>query len=452
MASNNQQLLIVTCDSQLLGELQEIFAGYQLLLAASRAEALTHLQCQQLDAVLLDMELSSTPSDSGEGFAVLEAIRSFSPASKVIALTGSDDHSTAVEVIGCGAQDVFHKPVDQRVLALTVERAFHVRALEKGSEARPFQHEVQLPLAAVSSPRMEKLITVAQRVAPTDIPILLLGEKGTGKELFAEAIHRLSNRKAERFVSINCAAIPEDRIELELFGFDPATEASPLAEKKIGEIERANKGTVFLNNVCALPMRMQVKLLQFIQQRKFYRLGAVYETAVDVRIITASHQDLVQRVREQTFSEELYLQLNGVCLKLPPLKDRAGDAILMAQVYLKKFSEEFKLQRKHFSSDAIGAIETYHWPGNLRELENKVRHAVIMSSEKFITAEDLEIDPLYQSDETLQTLKEARDESERRTLLKALAETDSNISDTAHLLGVARPTVYKLLEKFQIQV
>lgn len=451
MASKKKQLLVIEDDRGLQKQLRWAFKDYEVHMASERNEGVALMRRLLPGVVLLDLGLPPYPGCVTEGLKALEEILSIAPETKVIVVTGDEDRGNAIEAVGLGAYDFYQKPVEPDTLGLLVERAYHVYQLEcENKELQKVNKTQVLEGIAATSPQMLEVCRMAEKVAPVDVTVLLQGASGTGKERFAQAIHKLSGRADKEIVAINCAAIPENLLESELFGHEKGAFTGASAQK-IGKIERADKGTLFLDEIGDLPMDLQAKMLRFLQERVIERVGGDKEINVNTRIICATHRDMEKMIEEGSFREDLYYRIKDVTLRIPSLKDREGDAVLLAQVFLERFSKEFSLSTKGFSKDAISAIEIYHWPGNVRELESKVKRAMIMSANGLITVEDLELNNA-ESELLPLNIKDARDEAERRVLLRALGETNYNISDTANLLGVARPTVYKLIDKFQVKI
>ncbi len=444
-------LLIVEDDPGIQGQLRWCFDDYQVVMADDREDAIAKLRRHEPQVVTLDMGLPPDPGGTSEGLATLEQILAIAPHTKVVVVTGNDDREAAVKAIGMGAYDFYLKPIDAEILGLIVNRAFRVRELELENErlANSGGHSPLDGLIA-SSPQMLKLCRTVEKVAPTDVTTLLLGESGTGKEVIARALHGLSDRSDGPFVAINCAAIPENLLESELFGYEKGA-FTGAARQTLGKIECANGGTLFLDEIGDLPMALQAKLLRFLQERVIERLGGRKEIPVDVRVVCATHRNLRDMIQAETFREDLYYRLSEITIEIPPLREREGDAVLLAKAFLSKFSEEHKRKIKGFHPDALLAIEQYHWPGNVREMENRVKRAVIMADGSHITAEELELDEVATESAPF-NLREVREQAERRAIQRALQHTDGNIARTAELLGVSRPTLYDLIKKLNIEV
>jgi two-component system NtrC family response regulator len=369
----------------------------------------------------------------------------------VVVVTGHDDRNNAVRAIGMGAYDFYEKPIDPELLSLVVERACRVRYLERENRKLSAGHAVS-PLEGLIavSPEMMKVARIVEKLAPADVSTLILGESGTGKEVLVKAIHGLSNRSEHRLVAINCAAIPETLLESELFGYEKGA-FTGAAKRTLGKIEVANGGILFLDEIGDLSQALQAKLLRFLQERVIERVGGRTEIPVDVRVICATHRDLPAVVAEGDFRQDLYYRINEATIKVPPLRERQGDAVVLARAFLTRFAEQYHRPVKGFSAQALEAIDQYQWPGNVRELENRVKRALIMADGNQITVEDLELAEVKLGTDPF-NLREVREVAESRAVLRALCHTDSNVSRTAEMLGVTRPTLYNLMRKYSINV
>jgi len=443
------KLLIVEDDSGLQTQLRWCFEGYEVLQARDRPGAMSQIRRHQPQLVTLDLGLPPDPANATEGLALLEEILSVAPSTKIIVVTGSDDRETALKAVAQGAYDFYVKPVDADALRLIVDRAARLYDLEE--ENRRLSRGAEQPLRGLitADPGMLKVCRMIERVAPSDTTVLLLGDSGTGKEILARALHQLSSRAKERFVAINCAAIPENLLESELFGYEKGA-FTGATRQTIGKIEHANKGTLFLDEIGDLPMSLQAKLLRFLQERTVERLGGRDEIPVNIRVVCATNQDLGQLMSEGNFREDLYYRISEITVNIPPLRDRQGDRSLIAHALLERFAQDQRKPRRGFTTDAIRAIEAYDWPGNVREMENVIRRAVIMADGPNVTAEDLGLDAPSEPDETL-GLRAARDAAEQDAVIKAMSRCNGNISNAADLLGVTRPTLYNLLDKFGLR-
>ena len=289
-----------------------------------------------------------------------------------------------------------------------------------------------------------------EKIAATSASVLLSGASGTGKELLAKALHQLSDRRDFTFIAINCGAIPENLIESELFGYEKGA-FTGAHKQTLGKIELAEGGTLFLDEIGDLPLLLQVKLLRFLQERVIERVGGRKEIPVNVRVVSATHQSLEKKIKEDYFREDLYYRLSEITVNIPDLKDRQDDAVLLANKFIEEFSEEFSKSVKELDENAVKAILSYSWPGNVRELENKIKRAVIMSDKRKISVTDLEIDPDHQDDPQLD-LKTIREENDKKAIIKALSLSNGNISEMSRLLGISRPTLYGLAKQYNINI
>jgi two-component system NtrC family response regulator len=451
VAEEARKLLIVEDDRGLQKQLKWCFDGYDVVVAEDRESALGELRRHEPAVVLQDLGLPPDPEGVSEGFKTLQEILRIRPATKVIVVTGNETRDNALKAVGFGAYDFYQKPVDVDVLQLLVNRAFTLYELE-AENRRLAREQVRSPLEGVIavSPPMQALCRKVEKIAAVDVTTLLLGESGTGKEVFAKALHGLSPRAEHRFIAINCAAIPENLLESELFGYEKG--ASTGAHKQtIGKIELADKGTLLLDEIGDMPPALQAKLLRFLQERTVERIGGRKEIPVDVRVVCATNQDLQQLIADGRFREDLYYRISEVTLKIPPLRDREGCRVVMARHFLDVHARAMNKPLRGLADDAVDAIQRHAWPGNVRELENRIKGAVAISDGPMVTADDLGLDADgVQRD--LPTLREVRDEAERRAVIDALAAADGNVSRAARLLGVSRPTVYDLVQRLEISV
>jgi two-component system NtrC family response regulator len=445
-------LLVVEDDMGLQKQLKWGLEQYELVFATDRETAIAQLRRYEPDVITLDLGLPPDPANASVGMQVLQELLQLQPESKVIVLTGNDDKVNAVNSIGLGAYDYCQKPMDLDTLGLILERAFLLRELEKENRRLAAIRLRNSPLQGViaASEEMLEVCKLIERIAPTNISALLLGESGTGKEVLAVAIHALSDRASQRFVAINCASIPENLLESELFGYEKGAFTGAVKQTP-GKVETAHRGTLFLDEIGDMPMPLQSKLLRFLQERRFERLGGRQEIEVDVRIISATHQNLEEMTRDGRFREDLYYRLSEFVITIPPLRARPGDAILIARAFFNRYCEELGRPLKGFSEEACQAVEEYSWPGNVRQLENRVKRAVIMADGNQVTASDLGLSLGEAQDVWPLNLKQVRDIEEKRAIVRALGFTDNNISRASELLGITRPTLYALLEKHAIQ-
>ena len=446
MSKAKKQLLAVEDDKGLQSQLRWAFEDFEVTIAGDREEAITQLRRVQPGVVLLDLGLPPDPGGVSEGLATLETILSLTPETKVIVVTGDNDRANAVKAIAAGAYDFYQKPVDAEILGLIVHRAYQVYQLE--IENQRLSHDQDpMPLAGIiaTSPQMLEICKTIEKVAPADVTTLLLGASGTGKERFAQALHELSPRAGNAMVAINCAAIPENLLESELFGYEKGA-FTGAAKTTPGKIEYADGGTLFLDEIGDLPLELQSKLLRFLQERVVERIGGRKEIPVDVRIVCATHQNLEQLIQEGRFREDLYYRVSEITIKIPALKDREGDALVLAKAFLKRFTVEMNSKVKGFSPEAVHAIESFDWPGNVRELESRIKRSTIMADGAYVSVQDLQLAETDSSPMPL-NLKEVREGAERKAIQRAMWHCDDNISDAASALGITRPTLYSLLEK-----
>ncbi|WOJ98268.1 PEP-CTERM-box response regulator transcription factor [Congregibacter brevis] len=456
MSEAAKPLLVVEDDEGLQSQLRWAFDGYEVIVAGDRKAAIVALRRHQPGVVLLDLGLPPDPGGVTEGLATLGEILSLAPETKVIVVTGDHDRRNAVKAIAGGAYDFHQKPADPELLTLLVDRAHHVYQLEKENQALQRASE-NMPLDKIIavSPQMLKVCRTVEKIAPTDITTLLLGASGTGKERFAQAIHELSPRADQRMVAINCAAIPDTLLESELFGYEKGA-FTGASQQTIGKIEHADGGTLFLDEIGDLPMELQAKLLRFLQERVIERLGGRKEIPVDVRVLCATHQNLEQHIAEGKFREDLYYRVSEMVINIPALKDREGDAVVLAKAFLSRFAGDKGTGVKSFENTALRAIGNYGWPGNVRELESRIKRAVIMAEGGQVTVEDLELEE-YLEDTLKETvamplnIKQVREDAEKAAILQALSHANDSITEAAELLGVTRPTLYSMLEKYGLR-
>jgi len=443
-------LLIVEDDPGIQKQLKWSFDNFQTVIAGDRQEAITALRRFMPSVVTLDLGLPPDPTNASEGLATLKEILQLAPATKVVVVTGNDDRDNAIKAVAMGAYDFYQKPVDLDVLNLIIERAFQLAQLEQ--ENLTLQKQTEEPLKGIiaTSEKMQKLSKMIEKIAPTNVTTLLLGESGTGKEVLAKAIHSLSQRSQKPFVAVNCAAIPESLLESELFGYEKGA-FTGATKQTLGKIEYADGGTFFLDEIGDLPFSLQAKLLRFLQERTIERLGGPTEIPVDVRIICATHQNIQKLIEDGLFREDLYYRINEITVDIPPLRERDGDAIVIATALLRRFNMENGKNIKGFTQAAAQLIENYQWPGNIRQLENKIKRAVIMAEDTILTEEDLDIG-LATEEEIPLNLKVVREIAETNAIKRALAYTNNHVSNAAKLLGVTRPTLYSLFTKYGIDV
>jgi two-component system NtrC family response regulator len=450
MSEKHRPLLIVEDDPALQKQMRWAFDQYEAILAKDRENAMTQLRRHEPAVVTMDLGLPPHPDDPGEGFALLQEVLSAAPNTKVIVLTGQNDRSHAVRAIGLGAYDFYEKPFEPEILLLTIARAFRLYDLQEENR-RLHAAQENSPLAGIitGDPEMLKICRTVEKVANTTATVMLLGESGTGKEILARALHDLSGRRGKRFVAINCAAIPENLLESELFGYEKG--AFTGASKQMpGKIELAHQGTLFLDEVGDLTMALQAKLLRFLQERVIERVGGRSEIPVDTRIVCATHQDLKKLIAENRFREDLFYRIAEIVVDIPPLRGRRGDVSLLAHAFARKFADEQRRSTVTILPDALTAIEAHAWPGNVRELENCVKRAVIMADANTLKAVDFGLEPVTGNGDGL-NLREVRDRAEKDAVIRVLARANGNMTRAAELLGVSRPTLYDLINRFGLR-
>jgi len=450
MSEKRRPLLIVEDDLALQKQMRWAFDQYETVLAEDRESAMTQLRRHEPPVVTMDLGLPPTPGDPSEGFALLQEIMSAAPDTKVIVLTGQNDRSHAVRAIGIGAYDFYEKPFEPEILSLTIARAFRLHDLQEENR-RLLAAQENSPLAGIisSDPDMLKICRTVEKVANTTATVMLLGESGTGKEILARALHDLSGRRGKRFVAINCAAIPENLLESELFGYEKGAFTGAVKQTP-GKIELAHQGTLFLDEVGDLPPALQAKLLRFLQERIIERVGGRTEIPVETRVVCATHQNLKNLIAENRFREDLYYRIAEIVVDIPPLRSRRGDASLLAHAFVRKFTEEQHRGTMTILPEALAAIEAHAWPGNVRELENCVKRAVIMADANTLKAVDFGLEPVSGNGDAL-NLREVRDRAEKDAVIRVLARANGNMTRAAELLGVSRPTLYDLINRFGLK-
>ncbi|MFM7272255.1 MAG: PEP-CTERM-box response regulator transcription factor, partial [Gammaproteobacteria bacterium] len=397
--------------------------------------------------VLQDLGLPPDEEGVDEGFRCVQEILSIKPDTKVIVVTGHHETRNAMRAIALGACDFYQKPVDTDVLDLIVQRAFHIHTLEE--QNRRLSHGSRSPLDGViaGDSRMLATCRMIEKIAPTNVTCLLLGESGTGKEVLARAIHDLSPRAGEAFVAINCAAVPETLMESELFGYEKGA-FTGAHKRTLGKVETASGGTLFLDEIGDMPLQLQAKMLRFLQQRVIDRVGGREEIPVDVRVVCATNKNLEQMVREGGFREDLFYRISEIVVEIPALRERSGDKVLLARHFVSQFAREHNPRVTGLSTEAAEAVEAYAWPGNIREMQNRIKRAVIMSDGRQLTVEDLALPGSAAQSGVPLKLREVRQAAETTAIQRALALSDGNITNAARLLGITRPTLYDLMGKY----
>lgn len=452
-----EKLVIVEDNQELRTQLRwGLSKEYEVFVAGDRPEAMGLIK-KHLPAVIT-LDLGLPPDESGweEGFRCLEEILRRIPSAKVIIVTGNEDRENALRAVQGGAYDYYCKPFDLVELKVILARAFHLSAIEKENarlQSSIDQHGLTPGGIIGTSPRMLEVFSSIRKVASSDVAVLITGESGTGKELVARAIHELSPRRDQECVTINCGAIPENLLESELFGHEKGS-FSGANTRVQGKVEYAHKGTLFLDEIGELPLNLQVKLLRFLQEKTIQRVGGRDTIAVDARIMAATNRDIIKETEAGLFREDLYYRISVIHIKLPPLRDRGDDIMLLANFFLRRSGKEFRKKVRSFSAEAVRLLQSYEWPGNVRELENKVQRAVIMSDSPVIEPESLDF-----SLETVKegirsftnlTLKNAREMVERQMVISAIENQGKNMARAAETLGISRPTLYDLVKKHNI--
>lgn len=441
-------LLVIEDDLGIQSQLRWHFDQYDVIIAGNRSVAIDAIRLHQPPVIIQDLGLPPDPDGVEEGFKCIQETLRLAAATKIIVLTGKTDEEHALRAVSIGAFDFYKKPVNTDILDLIVDRAFRMHELEQENHRL---HQLEAgPLEGLISndPQMLRLCRMLEKIAPTNVTCTLLGESGTGKEVMARGIHNLSSRKDNRFVAINCAAVPENLIESELFGYEKGA-FTGATKRTLGKIETAEGGTLFLDEIGDMPLNAQAKMLRFLQERVIERVGGRDEVAVDVRVVCATNKNLQQMVAEGSFREDLFYRVCEMEINIPPLRERSGDKILLARHFKRKFAAEHGQHITSFTQEAINAIENYDWPGNIRQMENIVKRAVIMADDKFINADDLGLD--CDAEITL-NLRDVRANAEKSAINQALAMTDQNMTATAKLLGITRPTLYDLIKKYAIKI
>ena len=453
MSGQDTPLLIVEDDLALQKQIKWTLDRYESVTASDRESALLQVRRHQPAVVTMDLGLPPDPDSVSEGFKLLEQILDFDPNTKVIVLTGQNDQANALRAVAMGAYDFLAKPFEPDVLILTVERASRLAELQAENRRLQTLHQPDALAGLITRDAdMLRICRTIERVASSDATVLLLGESGTGKEVLAQGVHAASKRSG-RFVAINCAAIPENLLESELFGYEKGA-FTGAGKTTPGKIETAHNGTLMLDEIGDLPHSLQAKLLRFLQQRTIERLGGRSEIAVDVRVVCATHQDLKTLIAETRFREDLYYRLAEIVVNIPPLRARAGDAVLLSHAFLRRFAQDQRRGSLSFTEDALQAIEQHTWPGNVRELLNAIKRASIMAEGDRLTCDDLGLAPpnggtrAEHSDLDLRTVREA---AERQAIVAALARTNGNIVKASEMLGISRPTLYDLMRKLSIK-
>ncbi len=426
---------------------------YDITIAGEVEQAKKFLASGVFPVATLDLGLPPFPNTPQQGFALLEAVPSLAPHTRVIVITGNAEEENAVRAVALGATDFCAKPVDLQVLRIILTRTFKIQELEEVNLRLQRQGCRSGSLCGMIgiSPPMNKVFELIQLAAANDYPVLITGKTGTGKEMAAKAIHQLSPRGEKSLIIINCGAIPENLLESELFGHEKGA-FTGAATRQIGRFEQADQGTIFLDEIGELPLPLQVKFLRFLQESTIERLGGTRTITLNVRIMAAANIDLEAGVKKGIFREDLFYRLNVVKLRLPDLSERPEDILLLAYNFLVEESNRLGRRQPSFSPTALAAISNHDWPGNVRELQNRIRRALGTTTGRVLNPVDLGLEeaPREKEEQRLPTLKEARETAEKDVVRRALALSGNNISQAARLLDISRPTLHDLLKKHGI--
>jgi two-component system NtrC family response regulator len=448
-AMQRRKLLILENDRALRRELEAVFSDLDVTACETSDQTLAIVRRTEPDAVLFDLGTAREPAVAAQSLELLRQILNISPDTKIIAMTEHDARELSVAAVGLGATDFYHKPLDAGVLSIVVRRALRIRELEEENwRLRERTGAMALEGVIGVSDTMRSVCRAIEKVAPTNATVLLLGDSGTGKEVLARNLHRLSGRAHKPFVAINCAAIPDTLLESELFGYEKGA-FTGAAKRTAGKLESADGGTVFLDEIGEMPASLQAKLLRVVQERTVERIGSRVPLVLDLRIVCATNRKLDLLVGSGGFRDDLFYRISEVTIRVPPLRERQGDSLLLAQFILQQLSERFGKPTRGLAPDAIRAIQAYRWPGNVRELENRIKGAVIMAEGAVVTANDLGLEDPGDDPEYL-NLRVARQRAEAQAVRQSLAVAKGNLSRAAELLGVTRPTLYDLLGKHSI--
>jgi two-component system NtrC family response regulator len=448
-AMQRRRLLILESDRTLRRELEAVFSDLDVTACETSEQILATVRRTEPDVVLFDLGTAHKPAVAAQSLELLRQILNISPDTKIIAMTEHDARELAVAAVGLGAADFYHKPLDAGVLSIVVRRALRIRELEEENwRLRERTGAMALEGIIGVSDAIRSLCRSVEKVAPTNTTVLLLGDSGTGKELLARALHRLSGRSHKPFVAINCAAIPDTLLESELFGYEKGA-FTGAARRTVGKLESADGGTVFLDEIGEMPASLQAKLLRVVQERTVERIGGRTPVLLDLRIVCATNRHLDTLIGNGGFRDDLFYRISEVIIRVPPLRDRQGDSLLLAQFLLQQISARLGKPTRGLAPDAIRAIQAHRWPGNVRELENRIKGAVIMAEGAVVTASDLGLEDPGDDPEYL-NLRVARQRAEAQAVRQSLAVAQGNLSRAAELLGVTRPTLYDLIDKHSI--
>lgn len=431
------------------------YEGYECQLAPTGQDAITAVERDSPDLVFLDIKMPGM-----DGLEVLSRLKGISPGLPVVIISGHGTVATAVEATKLGAFNFIEKPLERERILVTIRNALdHERLREENrSLRRTLDRVVESRYQVVGdSPALKQVLEAVRRAAPTNATVLILGESGVGKELFARAIHKQSLRARERFVQVNCAAIPDDLIESELFGHEKGS-FTGATEKQIGKFEQADRGTIFLDEVGDMSLKTQAKVLRVLQEGEVERLGSARTIKVDVRVIAATNKDLEDEIAKGAFREDLYFRLSVIPIYVPPLREHPEDIPALVKYFADLFSRENNFRPKRFTPAALDAMQRHRWKGNVRELRNVVERLIIMAPDEAVEVEDLRdmlrVDPRPQTSDNVSerpsTLRQFKESAERAFLVEKLRENAWNISKTAEVIGTPRSNLYKKLEQYNI--
>jgi two-component system NtrC family response regulator len=445
-----EKILLVDDDENILKEMCSVLeAEYEVFIASIESEAMTTFEREKVAVVTLDLSLN--PGDTGDlsGLRLLERMLVQEPSTRVIVVTGNNDQTTALQAVRLGAFDYYSKPVRMEDLRVMIQRGCHIYRIYQHVQQSYSGSGNEFHGIIGSSKGMQDIFRFIERVALSDISVLICGESGTGKELVANAIHRQGQRKNNPFVVVNCGAIPENLLESELFGHEKGAFTGAYTQKK-GKFELAHTGTLFLDEIGELVPTLQVKLLRFLQDRKIERVGGNQSIELDVRIVAATNRDLKQDIENRLFREDLYYRLKVVPLEIPALRERKDDIVPLALHFLRKYCRENRKPFLRLSSEAEAALLVHPWPGNVRELENAINRAVVLSSYPVLKPLDLGLK--LERGSTDVNLKFAKTAMEIDYIKRALSRNNGVVSRAAKDLGISSVNLYDLIDKYNIQI
>ncbi|RJR27493.1 MAG: sigma-54-dependent Fis family transcriptional regulator [Candidatus Latescibacterota bacterium] len=447
----SKRVLIVDDEQSIRSSLERLltFEKFKTFSAADGRAAIELAASERVDIVLLDIKMPGM-----DGLEVLEALREQYPSLPVIIISGHGTINTAVEATKLGAFDFLEKPIDMERLLLTIRNGLAQAELARRNVQ--LERRVGLKTEIIGNhPEMLSIMETVTRVAPTNARVLIMGENGTGKELVARKLHELSKRAGEPFVEVNCAAIPEELIESELFGHEKGSFTGAVSQR-IGKFELADGGTLFLDEVGDMSLSAQAKVLRVLQESVFERVGGTETKRVDVRVLAATNKNLIEEAGKGRFREDLFYRLNVVPIRIPPLRERASDIKMLAEYFLREVAGELGRSLKKLSPDALDALMAYSWPGNVRELRNLIERLCILTSGDVIRRDDLPALTIVREEDArkdpfgLRTYQEFKDFMEKEYLERKLRENNGNVSRTARQLDMQRSNLYKKLEKYGI--